>query len=392
MFQFYSIWRFRGKEGIMVSFVIERPTGHLINFKDGFPMVLLNKFNLYRRKNAKVVHEPRGAFLRFTLNLILILMVFTQPLLALDAAAPTGPADEECLPSHWAGSGYKLKDHAIFYADGYYYGASIYLSEQNYEDRFAYARSADLCTWTELPPILTQRTPGTWDDFRVWAPFVIREGDPSVTDPRYFMFYTGVTADITQSIMLATTTTPQDPASWQPQGMVFQPDHPGMDWAGRGKWSDARDPMVVYSQNRYYLYYTGLDTNGGIVGVAVADSLSGPWQDLGSTLTLAQGMPESPSVMEKNGFFFLIYNHAGTKLGAQMRMAPSPTGPWSSPTPVALGWAHEFFQAIDGSWMTSYLTDYSVTVDRLDWVRRGTIDWPVVRFPWQIWLPQVVAD
>ncbi len=241
-------------------------------------------------------------------------------------------------------------------------------------------------------PILTQRIPGTWDAFRIWAPFVIREVEPTGGDPMYFMFYTGVTADITQSIMLATTTTPHDPASWQPQGMVFQPDHPGMIWAGAGRWSDARDPMVVYSQNRYYLYYTGLDVDGGILGVAVADSIFGPWQDLGPTLTLAGAMLESPTILEKNGFFFLVYHRVLDGVGPEIRMAPSPTGPWTSPIPVALGWAHEFFQAADGSWMTSYLTDYSVTVDRLEWVQRGTIYWPSVRFRWQIWLPQVAAN
>ena len=199
-----------------------------------------------------------------------------EPVAALDLVASAGQVIDECLPSHWVGSEYGLKDHTLFYADGYYYGVSIYLSQQNYEDRFAYVRSQDLCTWTELSPILTERTPGTWDAFRIWAPFVIREGDPSAIDPLYFMFYTGVTADITQSIMLATTPTPQDPASWQPQGMVFQPQHPGMVWAGAGKWSDARDPTVLYSQGRYYLYYTGMDVGGGIVGVGVADSLSGP--------------------------------------------------------------------------------------------------------------------
>ncbi len=324
--------------------------------------------------------------------LSLIFLVGQQPLTALGLPAQTDPSADKCLPGHWSGAGYGLKDHAIFHADGYYYGVSIYLSAQNYEDRFAYARSADLCTWTELPPILTQRTPGTWDAFRIWAPFVIRESDPSATNPLYFMFYTGVTPEITQSIMLATTATPQDPASWQPRGMVFQPDHPGMVWAGAGKWSDVRDPMVVESQGRYYLYYTGLDVDGGIVGVAVADSLLGPWQDLGATLTLAGAMPESPTVLQKNGFFFLAYNRTGDGTRSEMRMGPAPIGPWSDPVPIHLGWAHEFFQAADGRWMTSYLTDYSVTVDLLDWVRRGTINWPVVRFPWQIWLPQVVAN
>ena len=320
-----------------------------------------------------------------------IFMLARQPLMALGRAAQAGQVSDECLPARWSGSGYGLKDHTIFYADGYYYGVSIYLASEHYEDRFAYARSADLCTWTELAPILTERRPGGWDAFRIWAPFVIREVEPSQADPLYFMFYTGVTADITQSIMLATATTPQDPASWQPQGMVFQPQHPGMVWPGAGKWSDARDPMVLYSQGRYYLYYTGMDVDGGIVGVAVADSLWGPWQDQGATLTLAGRMPESPTIIEKDGFFFLVYHRPPPDVGPEMRLGPSPTGPWSSPVPVTPGWAHEFFQAADGRWMTSYLTDYTVTVGSVAWERRGTIDWPTIRLPWQFWLPLLSA-
>ncbi len=328
-----------------------------------------------------------------TLMVVLIAGLLIQPKsTAFAAAGVESDPDYNCLASQWRGDAYGLKDHSIFYADGYYYGVSIYLSAQDYEDQFAYARSTDLCTWTELAPVLTERRPGTWDEFRIWAPHVIQGNTPETADT-YFMFYTGVTQDITQSTMLATTTTPADPASWQPQGMVFQPNHPGMDWAGRGAWSDARDPMLLFSNGRYYQYYTGLDVGGGIVGIAVADSLYGPWTDLGATVTTPGAMPESPTVLERNGFFFLVYNLSGDGTGPQMVMGPSPTGPWSAPWTLSPGWAHEFFQAADGTWITSYLTDLSVTIDAVYWEQRGSIQVPALRIPPKVlFLPQLMAQ
>lgn len=297
-----------------------------------------------------------------------------------------------CLPSRWQGSTYGLKDHTIFYADGYYYGVSIYLGEDTYETQFAYARSRDLCTWTELPPILTHRQPGAWDEFRIWAPHVIRGRTREYADT-YFMYYTGVTNDITQSMMLATTKTPADPDSWQPRGMVFQPNHEGMVWPGRGQWSDARDPMVYWKDGRYYMYYSGADVDGGIVGLAQADNPYGPWTDMGSILTLPGAFPESPTLLERKGFYFMAFNQRISDTGEKMVMGLSPTGPWNEPWDLEPGWAHEFFKSVEGNWLTSYLTDYSVTIDVVDWEQQGSIEIPVLRDLWEeVYLPQILLE
>ncbi|MEJ2710633.1 MAG: family 43 glycosylhydrolase, partial [Anaerolineales bacterium] len=152
-------------------------------------------------------------------SLFAVLLVLL-PWLAGSAQASTEV--QECSPQGWFPSEFGLKDHSVFWYDGYYYIAANYLPG---ERRFAYARSQDLCTWEELEPVLSQRTPGTWDESAVWAPFVFEEAGT------YYMYYTGVTRDYTQSIMLATTTDPSDPQSWQVQDLLFQPQHPGTRWA-----------------------------------------------------------------------------------------------------------------------------------------------------------------
>ena len=82
-----------------------------------------------------------------------------------------------------------------------------------------------------------------------------------------------------------------------------------MVYAGEHAWSDNRDPMVFKYEGDYYLFYTGLDVDGGIVGVAKASSLSGTWEDLGAILPPEPGaMLESPFLFSKDGFFYLYYN------------------------------------------------------------------------------------
>jgi predicted GH43/DUF377 family glycosyl hydrolase len=152
---------------------------------------------------------------------------------------------------------------------------------------------------------LAQRT-GEWDSEQVWAPLVLEE------DGTYYMFYTGVRypyPHFTQSIMLATSTNPADPDSWEQQGMIFQPDHAGMAWED-GNWSDCRDAHIIKVGALYYLLYTGRDTDGGIIGLATASDPAGPWLDFGSILTLdGSGMPESPALWQANDGYYLIYNH-----------------------------------------------------------------------------------
>lgn len=287
-----------------------------------------------------------------------------------------------CEPAGWFPEHISLKDHTVFQFQGFYYLASIYITSDHVEDRFAYARSPDLCEWDNIGPILKDRAAGTWDDYRIWAPFVLQENGT------FYMFYTGVTEDFTQSIMLATTTDPDDPLTWRREGMIFQPDHPGTQWDGAGYWSDARDPMVLTADDRYYLYYTARDVAGGIVGLATAPEPAGPWRDWGATLTLPDAMPESPTIVPHNEWYYLIYNRMMDGAGPEMRVGPTPNGPWSYPRSLAPGWAHEFWQTPENAWMTSYLTSYDVTIREVTWDTASSPAWPFIGSTvWHTWLP-----
>jgi len=267
------------------------------------------------------------------------------------------PLAATCPRPGWFPTTFGLKDHHVFWYDGFYYLISIYLSPEN---RFAYGRSADLCVWEELAPVLPQRIPGTWDETAIWAPFVFDESGV------YYLYYTGVTHAIVQSIMLATSTNPSDPASWQPQGMIFQPNHPDMVWGNFDAGSDCRDPTMLKVGNIYYLYYTGLDHAGGIVGVATSSSPQGPWNDRGAILTLTDGMAESPALAVHGDSYYLFYNDTYQQ-GERFRIGPGQTGPWTEAYGFTPGWAHEFWRGQDGYEYTSFLTDYTVTISRLTW-------------------------
>ena len=93
-----------------------------------------------------------------------------------------GKASEDCNRLGWFPTEFGLKDHSVFYFDGYYYLVSIYLPGEQF---FAYGRSTDLCHWEDLTPVLEQRT-NQWDSLAIWAPHVVQ------VDGIYYMYYTGV--------------------------------------------------------------------------------------------------------------------------------------------------------------------------------------------------------
>lgn len=262
---------------------------------------------------------------------------------------------------HWSIPWIKLKDHTFFEYEGYHYFLATSLPLRGNDGRdgktLAYARTQDFCTWENLGYILERGPAASADDTDIWAPHVIAEGGT------YFLYYTGVNRNVAQSIMLATSSNPADPLSWQKQGVVFRPDHPGMVYPGPDQWSDARDPMVREHEGRYYLYYTGRDVMGSIVGVAMASSPWGPWRDLGATvLDDLYSMQESPYVLYHGGYYYLFTNRSGANgAGAEWRWAPSPFGPWQPPVPEPLGWAHDF-ALVGPGWHVSYLLGDGVAI------------------------------
>lgn len=309
--------------------------------------------------------------------LALAALLACQPLFSAQPAQAVA-LSPPCEKPGWFPQDFGLKDHTVFWHDGYYYIASIYLPN---EKQFAYARSADLCHWDPLTPILTERTPGGWDEHKIWAPHVFEESGI------YYMYYTGVTAEFTQSILLATSSNPADPASWQPQGMLFQPDHPQSNWK-EGEWSDCRDAMVMKTGEQYYLYYAASDYDGGIVGLATATSPTGPWTDWGSIIPPVAGIiPESPTIYYRLGYYYLIYHKP--RLYEAYRIGASPAGPWSAEYALTPGWAHEVWDGQDGQVYTSYLTDYTITIRPITWNERFSPPLPFLG--WQLFETYIPA-
>jgi predicted GH43/DUF377 family glycosyl hydrolase len=293
-----------------------------------------------------------------TTSLLVIGAVLSTILLTMQPAR----AQEEqtktlnCEKPGWFPTEFGLKDHHVFWYDEYYYLVSIYVPREN---RFAYARTQDFCDWEDMTPIMAERTRGEWDEGAIWAPFVLEE------EGTYYMFYTGMTRNYTQSIMVATTSDPSDPDSWEREGMIFQPDHEDMLWDPES-WADCRDPTVIKVEDVFYMYYTGMDQSGGIIGLASAASPLGPWQDWGAVFEPIEGFtPESPTVAYKDRTYYLFYNQPG--ISEYFRIGGTPAGPWIDGSPFTPGWAHEIWQDIDGNWFTSFLTDYTVTISPLIW-------------------------
>jgi hypothetical protein len=135
-------------------------------------------------------------------------------------------------------------------------------------------------------------------------------------------------------------------------------------------WADCRDPHVIFADGLFYLFYTGLDTTGGIVGVASAPAPSGPWTDLGTVITPIPGhVFESPNVFFRESTYYLIYHEtvAGISQGTSSQVNVTPDSLFSQPLPLGPTWAHEFWLDAENNWYTSYLTTYSISISPVTW-------------------------
>jgi hypothetical protein len=90
-------------------------------------------------------------------------------------------------------------------------------------------------------------------------------------------------------------------------------------------------------------------------------------------------MLESPTVVAYSGLYYLLYHHTGSSSAGEMyHYGPAPGGPWAEPIPLRPGWAHEVWTGLEGEWYTSFLTDYTVTIQPLLWDDAYTPAWPFI--------------
>lgn len=205
-------------------------------------------------------------------------------------------------------SGEYMKDF-FFLKDGetwhlfYNVGAAGY--EQNWqdpgnEDAFGHATSTDLNDWTIHERVI-QKIPGSWEGATVSAPSILRTTDT------WSMIYTGFDDFYAERVGLATS---PDLFDWtrHPGNPLYE----GPDWTNwqAGQWADCRDAHIIRVDDHYLMYTMVYHQNGqGAIAIARSDDLVN-WIDLGPAV-LVTGAPESPTVFERNGRYYMLLSSTG---------------------------------------------------------------------------------
>lgn len=192
---------------------------------------------------------------------------------------------KDCLTNGYAPIGYKVKDFSIVQYKGKYHLFhipavdidGIYCHMRGHENWIAHAISDDLDTWYTEDAVLFSESGNEYESSHVWAPYVIIKNDTA------FMFYTGLTQDLEESICLATSVDPELKV-W-----TKYPDNPlmpreGFDWHWRNKKSNiwtARDHHVIKVEDHFLMAYTCIHKKHiPAVGGMVSEDLF-HWEDIG---------------------------------------------------------------------------------------------------------------
>ncbi len=197
--------------------------------------------------------------------------------------------------------GYQVKDHSLIKKDGLFH---IYYIRGNGKT-FGHATSPDLRHWTIDQPVL-ETGPEEWDSNWIWAPHVV----PSCCDPGYYyMYYTGVTPEVTQRTCLAYTT--GDLRDWiKPPLIMFEPFHPDTSWAmwREGEWSNHRDPYYFTDNGTNYMLNSVNTLDGkGAIALAFSDGCL-EWEDAGPLYVHdSWHMLESSCLIKHGGRYHLFF-------------------------------------------------------------------------------------
>lgn len=191
-------------------------------------------------------------------------------------------------------------------------------------DTIGHATTTDLKNWTIHTPCLSadKNLP---ESYQVWSPGVVEK------DGIYYMYYTAVNINVTQSICAATST---DLFSWTKyRGNPVVKPGPWGEWS-EDKWSDCRDSMVfVDDDGTAYMYYCTArhKDDGGMesaVGIASsADMFS--WKDEGAYhFEICDISLESPYLIKHNNMYYLFYTNCGH--GTAYAVSDNPVSGWKS--------------------------------------------------------------
>ena len=161
--------------------------------------------------------------------------------------------------------------------------------------RIGYATSPDGISWTEYAgnPVLDVGEAGSWDDERVYKPYVIFDGST------YHMWYSGLDGTNTR-IGYATSS---DGIIWTKYAA-----NPVLVLGSSGTWDDmfVESPCVLYDGNIYHLWYTGGESPY-IFRIGYATSLDGiSWTKYAGNPVLdigAAGNWDNPRAQEPDVLF-----------------------------------------------------------------------------------------
>ncbi|MCD6303675.1 MAG: family 43 glycosylhydrolase [Planctomycetes bacterium] len=188
------------------------------------------------------------------------------------------PAKTTGLDDHQA-AGWHRHDpsNVIRYKDEYLLWATDNPGHNGFTDcRIILLGSPDVLTWKFKQVALEKNPARGWDDAGVLTAFVVP------CDGRFYLFYTGVSkafhdaAKDRRGIGYVVADSPLGPWRRPAHNQVLQPGPPG-------QWDDlcADDTNIIRRGDKWYLYYKGRkigrSSAGTHVGLAVSDSLTGPY-------------------------------------------------------------------------------------------------------------------
>ena len=173
-------------------------------------------------------------------------------------------------------------------------------------DSIGYATSNYGITWTHYAsnPVLTSGASGSWDDYGVYGPCVIKEGGT------YKMWYTGYSASSkVAQIGYATST---DGSSWTKHS-----SNPVLTIGSSGKWDEAGvgAPSVIKDGSTYKMWFGGSDVaQWWQIGYATStDGIS--WTKYASNPVVTYGFSgswnawgvDAPSVVKDSSTYHMLY-------------------------------------------------------------------------------------
>jgi predicted GH43/DUF377 family glycosyl hydrolase len=212
------------------------------------------------------------------------------------SVGPAGSFDDQGVTSPWV----------IYDGNIYKMWYSGYDGSGSHTDRIGYATSQDGITWQKADGInpVMGFGPAAWENRGVWGSRVIFDGQI------YKMWYAGWN----ESNVRIGCATSLDGTNW-----IKSRNNPILNIGAPGSWDDSEvnDPMVIFADSTYHMWYLGYDYSGasGCIGYATspdgiiwekADN-SNPVLEPGSYGSFDDLCVRSPMVLLENDVYKMWY-------------------------------------------------------------------------------------